>query len=309
MASTDRLLDVLRLLGTPGGQTLRALATRFGVSKGAIQRDIDHLSRQQVPVREERNGQTLRFFLESGTAPSLPPANPTRELPLSALAVLHPWRRSGWFRGLGLAADAPSRLAMLDATGPEPRSTGGRLLVQAVELALAQHRHLRLTYQGRDGHARKRATVEPLRLRVAQGLAYLDAHLVSSGEPRTYALHRCIEARVLKATFLARAVPPRSAFGAVEGQPVAVHVRFQAAVAGYITERVWHPSQRIETHADGSLDWYATVSGREEFIGWVMSWSPWAELVSPDDWRASLVDRAQALLRTHHPTYRQGRAA
>jgi predicted DNA-binding transcriptional regulator YafY len=76
-------------------------------------------------------------------------------------------------------------------------------------------------------------------------------------------------------------------------------VRFAPEVADFIAERVWHPSERVVRRADGSVAWTATVSGAEEFLGWVMSWSPWAELESPRAWRELIVDRAQAVLTKH----------
>jgi predicted DNA-binding transcriptional regulator YafY len=42
---------------------LRSLADRFGVSKHAIRRDVDALSRAGVPVEEERRGQVVLFFV------------------------------------------------------------------------------------------------------------------------------------------------------------------------------------------------------------------------------------------------------
>jgi proteasome accessory factor B len=91
----------------------------------------------------------------------------------------------------------------------------------------------------------------------------------------------------------------RSAFGAVESEPVEVVVKFDATVAGYIRERRWHPSQQLEAQDDGGVLLRATLSGELEFVGWVMSWSPWAELISPPAWRAHLLQRAAALARLH----------
>jgi hypothetical protein len=99
-------------------------------------------------------------------------------------------------------------------------------VTEAVSCALVSHRLLRLTYRTGGGGGRKRATVEPIRLRTAAGLQYLDAFRREDGALRTYALHRCVEARALQGTFVPRPVPPRTAFGALEGAARAVHVRF-----------------------------------------------------------------------------------
>lgn len=78
-----------------------------------------------------------------------------------------------------------------------------------------------------------------------------------------------------------------------------VVVKFDAAVAEYIAERRWHPSQQLEHANDGSLVFRATVSGEHEFIGWVMSWAPWAELVEPPEWRAAIYRRSAKLMSRH----------
>ena len=43
----------------------------------------------------------------------------------------------------------------------------------------------------------------------------------------------------------------------------------------------------------------AKVSGEHEFIGWVMSWAPWAELVEPREWRSGVRERVRVLLSKH----------
>jgi predicted DNA-binding transcriptional regulator YafY len=199
-----------------------------------------------------------------------------------------------------------SRLALpeLDATtfdssSPEPVVPGGELVLREVVAGLLEHRQVRLTYRHRGSRAKTRVTVEPARLRIAVGLQYLDAHAVPGGEVRTFAVHRLVEARASKKTFTRRPLLERHAFGAVEGPPVEVVVKFDARVAEYISERRWHPSQELDRAKDGSLIFRATVSGEHEFIGWVMSWAPWAELVAPAAWREGVFERAAALLRRH----------
>lgn len=123
--------------------------------------------------------------------------------------------------------------------------------------------------------------------------------MLPDGSLKTFAVHLIKDARASRRHCTPRALPARTAFGAVEGEPVDVVVKFAPAVADFIRERRWHPSQQLEPLKDGGLLWRATLSGEHEFIGWVMSWSPWSELVSPSSWRQSLHARAKQLLAAH----------
>ncbi len=62
---------------------------------------------------------------------------------------------------------------------------------------------------------------------------------------------------------------------------VEVRVRFDRGVANRVAETVWHPSQAIERHADGSITWSARVSGTLEVRLWILEWGADAEVLSP----------------------------
>lgn len=290
--------ELLRSLRSSEGRSLKELGDSLGVSKSTIQRDLDQLSCAGVPITDEQRGQRLLYRLDAA-APQAAHALPLSAAELAPLlTALRPWRRTSWFKAL------KSRLGPLDASGrsldasaPEPLVSGGAAALSHLVRGLLEHRKVRVSYVPRERSTPWRVTIEPARLRTAGGLLYLDAHV--AGAFRTFAVHRVKEARVSRSAFTPCALPERTAFGAVESAPVEVVVKFGAPVAEFIRERRWHPSEQVEVRPDGTLLWRGTVSGEHEFIGWVMSWSPWAELVSPASWRRSLLDRARALLRSH----------
>jgi predicted DNA-binding transcriptional regulator YafY len=72
-----------------------------------------------------------------------------------------------------------------------------------------------------------------------------------------------------------------SAFGLIDDTPVAVRVRFGAAVAHLIRERNWHPTQVLEEAADGSLVLSFTAGGEKELLAWLYSYLPHVEVLSP----------------------------
>jgi len=72
--------------------------------------------------------------------------------------------------------------------------------------------------------------------------------------------------------------------------PVEVVLRFVPEVASRVAETIWHPSQRIDTAADGSLVWRATVAGTIEIKLWILSWGGDAEVLEPAELRAEVAD-------------------
>ena len=127
------------------------------------------------------------------------------------------------------------------------------------------------------------------------------------GDIRVMKLARVQSARLLQATFNP---PPASeildrldnawAIWMTEDDPVEVHLRFSAAVAGRVRETRWHPSQQLTPRGDGALDMRLSIASTIEIINWVLSWGPHCEVLEPRDLR----DRIAADLRTAARVYR-----
>ncbi len=78
----------------------------------------------------------------------------------------------------------------------------------------------------------------------------------------------------------------REAFGIAHGEkPERVRLLFSANVATYIGERVWHPSQILREHRDGSLEMRIETSGHKELVRWVLSWMPDVRVLAPKSLR------------------------
>jgi predicted DNA-binding transcriptional regulator YafY len=78
-----------------------------------------------------------------------------------------------------------------------------------------------------------------------------------------------------------------SAFGLIDETPMAVRVRFGAAVAHLIRERSWHPTQQLEEAADGSLVLSFTAGGEKELLAWLYSYLPHVEVLDPATLRSA----------------------
>ena len=62
-------------------------------------------------------------------------------------------------------------------------------------------------------------------------------------------------------------------------------VKFDKEVAGYIKERIWHPSQKIKQNKDGTITATYNVAGTKEIKYWVLSYGQHAEVVEPKSLR------------------------
>lgn len=74
----------------------------------------------------------------------------------------------------------------------------------------------------------------------------------------------------------------KTKFHAMTGDdPVSVRIRFDHALAGYITERQWAPVHRVQYLTDGGVDLTLAVENVDAVIRWVLNWGTGAEVLSP----------------------------
>jgi len=128
---------------------------------------------------------------------------------------------------------------------------------------------------------------------------------------RTFKIERIRDVALTPRTF----EPPES--GTVEAtlrrawdiiadqDPVAIVLRFSAAVGTRVREATWHPTQKVESGPHGSLLWRATVSGTIEIRLWILSWGDEVEVLEP----AALRNDVAATLRRATDIYGAGTPA
>jgi predicted DNA-binding transcriptional regulator YafY len=56
---------------------------------------------------------------------------------------------------------------------------------------------------------------------------------------------------------------------------------FSGRAAQLVRERNWHPSQRIQELADGTLELRMTLNALEEMVPWILSWGKECRVLSP----------------------------
>jgi hypothetical protein len=64
-------------------------------------------------------------------------------------------------------------------------------------------------------------------------------------------------------------------------QPEEIHLRFRGDGALKVLSRQWHPTERWEEHADGTLDYWLTIAPCWQVKRWIMGFLGDVYIVSP----------------------------
>jgi len=134
-----------------------------------------------------------------------------------------------------------------------------REIINRINEAALKRRTIDMIYRTMSrGGEESRRRVDPYRILFFDGTFYLIGWCHLRKEVRMFVLDRIKMLSMTDETF---EVPGdfdletymRSPFRVIHDRPVEVTVRFDKKVAGYIKEKIWHHTQRIEPHKDGSI--------------------------------------------------------
>jgi predicted DNA-binding transcriptional regulator YafY len=180
------------------------------------------------------------------------------------------------------------RLPSVLAAKPGPRARGKDASADIVARLLEATLHFRVAtmrYHSVSSGRSKDYVVHPYRLVFVQGGLYLLAYVPDYKDVRTFAVDRIASASLEKQTFSPKQHIGDEAFanslGVNTGPAERVDVEFEARVAPYVRARVWHPSQQISDSEDGRIRMTMNVCHDWALRSWILSWGPFARVVSP----------------------------
>ncbi len=171
--------------------------------------------------------------------------------------------------------------------GPRPKIDAG--VVATLRRAILAARSVRIHYLYRASGKRGFTTVHPY------GFLYGNRHyLVAWSESRkardfrNFALSNIERVEILDEVFTRQADFSLSdyatrCFGVFQEEPFDVEWRFDAEVADQAREFLFHPSQAIEAHKDGSLIVRFRAGGALEMAWHLYTWGPHVEVIQPKD--------------------------
>lgn len=314
-----RLLRIITLLESGGDYNAPKLAAEFGTAERTIYRDLEKLKSAGVPVVHDPATRAYRIEREF----FLPPVQLTPEEAL-ALAVL--CEEVAGREQIGLLAPALKGLRKIQANLPtdlreEIEQHAGRMTIHTartspadaykdvynrISESIAAGNAVECEYESpRSGPAPEPFLFEPYALHFSVRAWYaIGRHAGRDGI-------RCLKlSRFTRITPTGRAytIPEdfnvrdwlRNAWQIIPGDTDHdIEIRFRPPIAANVAETLWHHTQDIEEHPDGSITFRCTVSGLDEIVWWVLQMGPAATVVKP----AELAERVAQLAADIHRNY------
>lgn len=312
----SRLVSLLLLLQSRGGQTAAELAEELEVSVRTIHRDVDALSASGVPIYAER-GPHGGIRLVDGYRTRLTGMTPDEAEALFLAGVPGPAAELG----LGTVV-AAARLKVLAALPTELRARASRLVERfhldaaawyhpdeavphlgELSEAVWEAKRIQIGYDRGDKTVER--VLEPLGLVLKAGVWYLVA--AAEGQPRTYRVSRVTRVTPLDEPFERPEGFDLGGFwaeasAAYERDTPRVEVRLRIApdrldrLRGVISSRPYSTLERLdETDPDGWLHVRVQLDWPNEATTQILAVGPGCELLEPAHLRTRIREEAQRL--------------
>ncbi len=301
-AEVIRQWKILKTVEAGRYTTAADLAGQYGVTERTIRRDIEALQEAGFPLYDDRVDGRKVWRLVEGYQQRL-----TQSFTLAELAALYFGKNMlSFLGGAPFAQDLESafgkikealparslpylaRIQELFSARPDPTKDYSKKqdVIAGLIDAILHQRRARIAYFSFNSRKTKSYTIDPYRLVYYRGGLYLYARAHEYAEVRTFAVERVQGIEVLDEEF---EIPAdfnvseyaRGAFGIAGGKPETVELLFAQEMAGYIRERVWHESQRMEDRPDGSVLLVLQVAPGWELKSWIKGFLPHVRLLKP----------------------------
>jgi len=301
-AEVMRQWTILRELESSRRLTIDEMAEKTGVTTRTIRRDLEALQLVGFPIYDEQYEGKRYWLLEQKAFKRLDATGFTFA-ELSALyfsrtlvegLAATPFQQDvkSAFDRLA-AALTPGMKSFLDRLplvirakadpGSQPAVPRGREIGQLLDATL-QHRRVVMRYHSFSSEREKEYVVEPARVVFAQGALYLIAFVPEYSETRTFAVDRIKSLSLTEERF--EPVDGEDdvfahSLGVHHGPPEQVEIAFDARIAPYVRERVWHGSQTVRDEPDGRVVVTLNVSNDFALRSWILSFGALARVVAP----------------------------
>ena len=285
------------------GAAIDALANDLDVTTRTIRRDLAALQEAGFPLYDERDDEgRVRWRIDAHALGAVEAGFTLAELCAMYLSrnLLEAVTGTPFQRDLANAFGrlekmlSPRMRQFLDllpsvlVAKPGPRASGGKGQAEIVARLLEStlhHRVASMRYHSVSSARVKDYLVHPYKLAFAHGGMYVLAYVPEYGDVRTFAVDRVKSVSLEKQTFTPRQTIADDVFanslGVNTGPTASVEIEFDARVTPYVRARVWHPSQRVREETGGRLSVTMDVCHDWALRSWILSWGPFARVVSP----------------------------
>jgi len=304
IGTTERQLRLLQTLaGANAGATLAELAAEFAVNPKTVRRDLKRLQAIGFPVdqctepdgrrRWRLTGPTIvgnglsfdeafALVLASSCTVQLE-GTPLAEATQSAIRKLSKQFSPTTRR---YCESLAKTFALLHPRAVDYQDKADILL--QVMIAHEDRQDVLIAYQSRSATEPSTFGLSPYAIRLYNSAIYVIGHSELHKEVRTFKLDRMENAQLSQFPFT---IPAdfnaesyfAPAFGIHVGSsaPQRVRIHFSRQAARPLAESLWHDSQTIEQHADGTVTFSYHVALSEELVAWILSCGRDATVIEP----------------------------
>jgi predicted DNA-binding transcriptional regulator YafY len=326
MARGDQLSRQWRiiqsLMASRTGKSATELSRALECHSRTVYRDLEALQAAGFPLFTEKSeGRTLWSILEGGRHNMPIPLNLTE-----LMALYFSRKLLKILEGTAIHDSLASLFEKVKATLPQAYVTYLEKIENSMVVdvrARKSYRHFQETLTAVQEAVQRQCAIEIDYFTMSRGKAtrrrvapykiwfygetfYLIGHCAMRNGIRLFAVDRIQQIRQTEAPieipddFDAESFMAAS-FGVFQGEPVKVRIRFSPDVAGYVSEKMWHPSQTLTTESDGSTVFTAEVAGIEEIKRWILGWGSAARVLEPPALRMAMAKDAREMLKFYEP--------
>ena len=321
--ATDIVRLAIRLQGTWVGLTLDDISREFGVSRRTAERMRDAVQAAFGPLQlVDRDDRKRHWQLQSGALRPLIRIAPEELAEVESAAKR--LDRTGLDERADVLRDLADKLralgrplaaeefdadleVLMQAEGfamrPGPRPRLERGLLSLLRDAIKARRAVEFEYISQSTRRRSSQRVQPYGV-LYGNRAFMVGWTDWAGGMRLWRLANMSEPRTTSETFerdpafdLQRFA--ERSFGVFQEPPVETVLRFDAGVAGDAAAFLFHPSQSLRRHDDGSLTVRFQAGGLDEMCWHLFTWGDSVTVEKPASLRRRLA-RMCASLAEHH---------
>lgn len=296
-----RLLKVLTLVQSGRKCTPSELAEECGVDQRTIYRDLNELEGAGFQITFD--SASKKYKVEKDCF--LPPIQLTAQEALAMAALCEhiaepeqiPFTKPAW-KGLAkVQAAMPQSLrdemyaisnTVAIKTAQSGPQDGFSDIYETIQQAISDRRSLVCQYDSlnANGDQPPEFDFEPYTLFFSVRAWYAIGFHHDREEIRTLKLNRFCKAVMTSRSF---EIPEGfsvdshlgNAWRMMRGNDEEVELKFSAEFAENISDTIWHKTQEIEDHEDGSATMRCTVSGFNEIVWWILSMGPNCKVIKP----------------------------
>ncbi|MEJ2730661.1 MAG: transcriptional regulator [Deltaproteobacteria bacterium] len=309
-----------RLIASHRGKSAADLARELEYHWRTVYRDLEALQLAGFPIFTDRiDGKNLWSVLDSARHNIPIPLSLTELMALYfSRGLMTVLKETVFYESLEsffqkikatLTAETIQYLERIEQSfevGAKPYKQYGELRdsIDRITMATIHRKIMEIDYFTMSRKEETRRKVAPYKIWFFDGAFYLVGKCGLRKDIRIFALDRIKSLKLTDETF---EIPDdfkvedfmQTSFGVFHGKTQNVKIRFAAEVAGYISEKIWHKTQKIEPQKDGSLIFEVRVAGTDEIKFWLMSWGSKAQVISPAALRDEMIAEAEAMLQNY----------